>query len=168
MEWAVRGSNGAVWDIDMPDGDYQRGRRHYMNVWEQVGFEHPPEGWRNGSAEPPRDDPARFAWTAAAANKPPWETAAVQIHPDDAGRVAEAIRRYLAGETAEYETEARFLCRDGSYRTMLARGMAVRDATGKPVRFVGTLLDITNLKLIEEALRASEARFRALVQNSSD
>jgi PAS domain S-box-containing protein len=168
MELAVRGSNVGVWDIEMPDGDYQHGRRHYMNVWEQFGFERPPEGWQTGTAEPPPDDPARFAWTAATADKPPWETAAVQVHPDDAMRLAEAIRRYLAGETAQYESEARFRCLDGSYRTMLARGVAVRDATGKPIRFIGTLLDITSLKVIEEALRASEQRFRVFVDHAAD
>ena len=164
MELAVRGSNVGVWDVDMPDGDYQRGRRHYMNIWEQFGFSHPPEGWQDGTTGPAREDHGRFAWTAAAADRPPWETAAVRIHPDDAGRVGETIRRYLAGETAEYETEARFRCRDGSYRTMLARGMAVRDATGQPVRFVGSLLDITKLKLTEEALRESEQRWRSLTE----
>jgi PAS domain S-box-containing protein len=51
---------------------------------------------------------------------------------------------------------------------MLARGTAVRDGAGKPIRFAGVLLDITRLKQAEEASRASEARFRALVQNSSD
>jgi PAS domain S-box-containing protein len=160
MALAVRGSHVGVWDIDMPDGDYRHGRRHYLNIWEQFGFECPLEGWRHGVAEPPQDDPARFAWTAAVASRPPWETGGVQIHPDDADRLGEAIGRYLAGETAEYETEARFRCQDGSYRTMLARGAAVRDASGKPVRFAGTLLDITRLKRTEEALRESELRWR--------
>ena len=78
------------------------------------------------------------------------------------------MRAYLVGETAEFEREVRFSHSDGSIRTMFARGVAVRDATGKPIRFVGTGVDITDLKHAEEALRAREARFRALVQNSSD
>jgi PAS domain S-box-containing protein len=164
MELAVRGSNVGVWDIDMPDGDYQRGRRHYMNIWEQFGYEAPPIGWADGSAGPRPDERDRSGWTDAAASQPPWETAAVQLHPDDRGRIEEAIRRYLAGETAEYEMEARFRCPGGPYRTMLARGLAVRDATGKPIRFVGTLLDITRLKLTEEALRESERRWRDLTE----
>jgi len=56
----------------------------------------------------------------------------------------------------------------GIVLTMLSRGAPARDAAGKPIRFVGILIDITSLKRAEEALRASEARFRALVQNSSD
>jgi PAS domain S-box-containing protein len=90
------------------------------------------------------------------------------MHPDDIDAVEEAARAYLAGETAEYEREIRFRHINGSYRTLLGRGAAVRDAAGKPIRFAGIIIDITRLKLAEDALRASEARFRALVQNSSD
>jgi PAS domain S-box-containing protein len=168
MELAVRGSNVGVWDVDMPDGDYLRGRRHYMNIWEQFGMDRLPEGWQGGSGQPPREDGARFAWAAAAAEPPAWETAALQLHPDDRGRMEQAISRYLAGETSEYEVEARFRHADGSYRTMLARGVAVRDAAGRPVRFVGILLDITRLKRAEEALRASEQRFRTFVDHAAD
>jgi PAS domain S-box-containing protein len=166
VELAVRGSNVGVWDNDMPDGDYQHARRHYMNIWEQFGYERPPEGWAGSSAGPPEEG-ARSGWTDAAAQGPPWQTSALQMHPDDRGRVEEAIRRYLAGETAEYETEMRFRHHDGSYRTMLARGTAVRDATGKPIRFLGTLLDITNLKRAEGALRESEERFRGTFENAA-
>jgi PAS domain S-box-containing protein len=164
VELAVRGSNVGVWDVDMPDGDFRRGRRHYMNVWEQFGFERPPEGWQDGSTESRPDDRAGSAWTDSGASGPPWETAAIQLHPEDRGRLEETIRRYLAGETPEYETEARFCCRDGSYRTMLARGVAVRDARGLVVRFIGILLDITKLKRAEEAQRESEQRWRSLTE----
>ena len=44
----------------------------------------------------------------------------------------------------------------------------MRDDRGEPIRVVGSGVDITDLKRTEEALRASERRFRALVQNSSD
>jgi PAS domain S-box-containing protein len=168
MQLAVRGSNVGIWDIDMPDGDYQHGRRHYMNIWEQLGYEHPPEGWANGSTELQSDDRTRPAWTATATSRLPWETVAVHLHPDDRSPLAQAVRRYLAGETAEYETEARFRHKDGSYRTMLARGVAVRDITGKPIRFIGILLDITQLKRALETLRSSEQRFRTFVDHAAD
>jgi PAS domain S-box-containing protein len=90
------------------------------------------------------------------------------MHPDDVAPNREALRRYLASETAEYENEIRLRHTDGSYRTMLARGAAVRDAAGKPIRFVGIIIDITKLKVAEEALRASEQRFRTFVDNASD
>jgi two-component system sensor histidine kinase/response regulator len=141
LELAVRGSNVGVWELEIPDGDPRHGRRHHVNVWEQLGYEGLPAGR---------------------------ESALDVAHPDDRAHAEDAMRRYLAGEAAEFETEIRFCHREGSYRTMLARGAAVRDAAGRPIRFVGIAIDITRLRLAEEALRASEARFRALVQDSSD
>src|SRR5262249_31676849 len=46
--------------------------------------------------------------------------------------------------------------RDGSYRWMLSRGLVVRDQSHRPIRFIGTRIDITQLKRIEENLRAAE------------
>ena len=81
--------------------------------------------------------------------------------------VEEAIRSYLAGETREYEVEFRGRHKDGSYRWTLARGVAVRDAGGKPIRFVGSCVDITDRKRAEEALRESEERFRGTFENAA-
>ena len=66
------------------------------------------------------------------------------------------------GETKEYKIEYRIRHRDGSYRWMLARGTAIRDQAGKPIRLVGSRVDITELKRVEEVLRESEAWFRFL------
>ncbi len=33
----VRGSSVGMWEVEMPDGDFRHGRRHYLNVWEQFG-----------------------------------------------------------------------------------------------------------------------------------
>jgi two-component system sensor histidine kinase/response regulator len=141
LELAVRGSNVGVWDLELPDGDYRRARRHYVNMWEQLGYDGPPAG-RPG--------------------------APLEAHPDDRPHLEEAVRRYLAGETTEYEAEIRFRHKDGSYRTMLGRGAAVRDVAGKPIRFVGVSVDITNLKRAEAVLRTSEERRRLILDNAHD
>ena len=141
MELALRGSNVGVWDHETPAADYRHRRRHYVNVWEQLGHEGPPAG-----GETPLD----------------------AMHPDDRDRVEEAVRRYLAGESTEYETEARFRHRDGSYRTLLVRGVAVRDAAGKPTRFVGVTVDITQLRLAEEELRRTTQLFQAVADGTQD
>src|SRR5262245_12027522 len=135
LELAVRGSNIGIWENFMPDGDFRRGRAYYVNVWEQLGYEHPVS---------PTDH----------------ETAMAPVHPEDRAPLEEAIRSYLAGETGKFEIENRVRHTDGSYRWMLARGVAVRDAGGKPIRFVGSGIDITDLKRAEEALRASEEELR--------
>src|SRR5262249_6293411 len=63
---------------------------------------------------------------------------------------------------------ARFRHKDGSYRTMLSRGAAVRDAAGKPIRFVGLTIDITTLKRAEEALSQERYLLHALMDNIPD
>src|SRR5262249_6909191 len=73
-----------------------------------------------------------------------------------------------AGETGNFEVECRVRHKDGSYRWQLSRGVAVRDAGGKPTRFVGSGVDITDRKRTEEALRASEERFRTLAKATND
>src|SRR5262245_31207980 len=140
---AVRGSQVSVWENDMAGGDYRTGRVHCTNVLEQLGYPAPESALG-------------------------YQAAAAPIHPDDRGRMEEALRAYLAGEAPGYSVEFRARHRDGSYRWMLSRGVAVRDGAGRPVRFVGTRIDITELKEAEEALRESEARFRAFIDHATD
>ena len=82
-----------------------------------------------------------------------WET---RIHPDDKPATMAALQAYLAGTCAEYKTEYRLRCRDGSYKWILDRGMVVsRDAQGKPLRLIGTHSDITEGKLHEAQIKAA-------------
>jgi PAS domain S-box-containing protein len=140
LDLAVRGSNVGIWENDMPDGDFRAGRVHCINIMEQLGH-------------PAPDGPV------------PYEAVVEPVHPADRARLEKALRAYMAGETSDYEVEFRARHRDGSYRWILSRGVAVRDAGGKPVRFAGTRIDITHLKRIEEELRqakeAAEAANRA-------
>jgi diguanylate cyclase (GGDEF)-like protein/PAS domain S-box-containing protein len=57
---------------------------------------------------------------------------------------------------------------DGSVRWIESKGRAVHAADGTLVRVTGTSMDITERKNAEEALQASEERFRSVVQNASD
>ena len=70
-----------------------------------------------------------------------------RIHPDDRQDMKADLQLHLAGQTAVYINEHRVRCKDGSYKWILGRGLVItRDATGKPLRVVGTHADITERK----------------------
>jgi len=75
------------------------------------------------------------------------------LHPDDLNWVTEALQDHLAGKTQFYRTEHRIRCKDGKYKWILARGQALWDEAGNPIRMVGSHTDITPAKQMEEALR---------------
>ena len=80
------------------------------------------------------------------------------VHPEDRDVVAANIQAALAGADVPYRHDARVLHSDGSYRWMSVIGRVLaRDATGKPSRLLGVMMDITESKRSEQALRESEA-----------
>lgn len=77
-----------------------------------------------------------------------------RVHPDDLPHTLADVEKLLSGETPFYANEHRLLARDGAWRWVLARGVAVaRDAEGRAVRAVGTHTDVTGRREMEEALR---------------
>ncbi len=85
-----------------------------------------------------------------------------RIHPDDAPGVFAAIQPYLEGKPGAANVEFRMLCKDGSWKWTLGRGMVVsRDADGKPLRMIGTNSDITERKAHQSQLERV-AHFDAL------
>lgn len=92
-----------------------------------------------------------------------------RTHPDDVAPTIALVERCLSGESpGGYEAEFRMRHKDGSWRRILARGTLFRDAEGCPVRLAGIHLDVTALKESEEALRASEERYRLAEAGTTD
>ena len=89
------------------------------------------------------------------------------IHPDDAARREAAIRDHLKGRTPRGESEWRVRHQDGSCHWVHARGICTRDASGRAVRFAGSVTDIDARKLTEQELKRSEERY-ALVMAAAD
>ncbi len=79
------------------------------------------------------------------------------LHPDDRERAQVRLQAYLAGQTPTYELEHRLRHKDGSYRWILARGVALRDAQGQPVRMAGSHVDLTDRREAEEQLQRAYA-----------
>ncbi|WP_244470682.1 PAS domain-containing hybrid sensor histidine kinase/response regulator [Microvirga massiliensis] len=84
-----------------------------------------------------------------------WED---RIHPEDKPKVQQALRDHVAGLASAIEIEHRLQHKDGSRVWALDRGkVVVRDDQGRPVRAVGTLIDITHRKNAECALVEAKA-----------
>ncbi len=86
-------------------------------------------------------------------------------HPDDLALVMQALQDHLNKKTPHYIVEYRCRCYNSAYKWILSRGQALWDASGKAVRMVGSITDITEPKQAEEALRESEARYQKLSAN---
>ncbi len=79
-----------------------------------------------------------------------WET---RLHPDDKSRALDALHAHIDGHGA-YSVELRLKCKNGDWKWVLDRGMVVRrDPQGKPLRMIGTIADISEIKKIENTLR---------------
>jgi diguanylate cyclase (GGDEF)-like protein/PAS domain S-box-containing protein len=70
-----------------------------------------------------------------------------RIHDADRERVKDEIDAHQKGLTPHFESEHRLLHKDGGFRWMLSRGLAVHDATGKALRMAGSQTDITERKV---------------------
>lgn len=91
-----------------------------------------------------------------------------RIHPDDLNEVLATLQHHLEGKTPKYAAEYRLRCADGSYKWILARGIAQRDENGQAIRMVGSQQDISDRKRESAALRESEARYRWLADHAKD
>jgi PAS domain S-box-containing protein len=89
------------------------------------------------------------------------------IHPEDRGWVLqEDIRTDETGEP--YSVEYRRISRDGRVVWVREEAVLVRDSEGRPLFWQGILMDVTERKHQEEALRQSEALYRTVVEQAEE
>lgn len=77
------------------------------------------------------------------------------IHPEDLPRIRLAVAGILAGAEI-FSKEYRLVKRDGGIRWVRAEGRGITDEDDEPIRFVGTLVDITDQRLAQERLRIAQ------------
>jgi PAS domain S-box-containing protein len=79
-----------------------------------------------------------------------------RIHPDDRERIVSTIHDAIEGSGEAWTGEYRFRTHDGSYATIFDRGHIYRNQYGQAVRLIGSMLDLTERKLAEEALQRAK------------
>jgi diguanylate cyclase (GGDEF)-like protein/PAS domain S-box-containing protein len=123
FELVARATSDAVWDWDLATDE----------IWWNEGFEKL-FGYK-------RDE------IYSDAN--PWSG---RIHPEDAERVVADIHRHIDDGKSNWQDEYRFRRADGTYAFVIDRGYIVRGADGKPERMLGSMMDVTERKSLEQQL----------------
>lgn len=97
-----------------------------------------------------------------------------RLHPADRAAVVAALSAHIANATEKFESEHRMVHRDGSYRWVLSRGLALRHGDGAAHRVAGIDTDITQFKRLEDVMMhvaegtsgcTGDDFFRSLVQH---
>ena len=84
------------------------------------------------------------------------------LHPEDMERFRNTFKRH-SEDNEPYMMEYRLKTKDGSYKWFLASGQTIRDRNGKPLKMVGSIIDIHHKKLNEELLITREENFRTFI-----
>ena len=86
------------------------------------------------------------------------------IHPDDQGRVIAGVHRLIAAGGENWSDEYRFRRRDGSFAHVLDRGHVIRDDSGRAVRMIGAMADISSRKRAEERIHTQALQQRLIAE----
>ena len=84
----------------------------------------------------------------------------ITLHPDDQPRLEAALADHLRGLTPRYECEYRVRQPGGEWSWIISRGRCVRNDVGKPVRFLGSAIDISAEKRAQMDKERLEAQLR--------
>lgn len=91
------------------------------------------------------------------------------VVPEDRPKMLESMQLLSSGKTDRAQQECRLHRKtDGELRTVLARAFLLRSADGRPRKITGVITDITDRKVMEDALRISEERYQLAAQGSTD
>ncbi len=91
-----------------------------------------------------------------------------RVHPDDRESYRAAIVALFRRETEHLNCEYRFESASGAYVWVLDNASTVRDESGRVVRLVGAITDITERKRMEEALDQARTQLRHAIESISE
>ena len=139
FDLAMRGSNDGLWDWNLITNEV-----YFSPRWKQMlGYS---DSELNNDLQ---------SWSS-------------NVHPEDLPNAMQCVENYLSGKMPEYQVEFRMRHKNGDYVDILSRGTVVRDQHGTPIRFVGTHVDMTELKRAEKMALDSEQKFRTIFDSSAD
>ncbi|MGV8109551.1 PAS domain S-box protein [Methanospirillum sp.] len=136
----MEATSDGIWDLDL------KSKKAFFSDWyyKMIGYE-------PGEFEGSYDN---------------WRTL---VHPDDISRAESEVSYSITHPGAEFNVEFRIKTKQGFYRWIHGRGRVVSwDSDGNAVRMVGSHIDITDRKRIEDALLVSEEKYRILADKSRD
>ncbi|MBI2423008.1 MAG: PAS domain S-box protein [Candidatus Hydrogenedentes bacterium] len=127
LERAVQASNVGLWDWNLHTGQI-----YHSPEWKwQLGY------------RPDELEDSLFLWEQA-------------LHPEDRSRALDAVQAYIERPAGLLIQEFRLRHKDGSYRWILSQGTLQCDEQGLPFRLLGTHLDISERKQLEEQFLQSQ------------
>lgn len=89
-----------------------------------------------------------------------------RIHPEDRNRVSDTVREVTDAGQQSWEGSYRFKCADGKYKHMLDKGFVVYE-NGLPVRMIGSLQDVTDMRKLEsDLIREKMSRHREITETA--
>jgi len=139
-KFALEGAGDGVWDWNIQTGE----AFYSLRYKEMLGFEEDEIGTTSDE------------WLK-------------RIHPEDVPGAMAALQPYLEGRTGPARVDFRMLCKDGSWKWILSRGMVVsRDSNGKPLRMIGTNTDITGRKQAEQEVREASEKVRLILDSTAE
>ncbi|MBI3838049.1 MAG: PAS domain S-box protein [Planctomycetia bacterium] len=138
FQLAAKATRAAIWDWDLRKG----------KVWRSEGF----QTLFGYAAEAVGCD---FGW---------WED---RIHEDDRDRVLSRVPAPDSADTQQFSNEYRFRRADGSYADVFDRGFVMFNPKGKPVRMIGSMMDISERRRAEEMAHMQQAELAHIARVST-
>src|SRR2546425_1235543 len=91
-----------------------------------------------------------------------------RMHPDEKQRVVNGAEAFIKSGGEYWSDEYGFRRRDGSFAHVLDRGYVVRDESGKPVRMIGAMTDISQRRQVEAAKTGGQTHPEAILEAAPD